>query len=400
MVFVEFSGKVFGEVFVGLGLEALDRVVKETILAIEKGKENIYEIAEGARDELERVKQELIAVKRETLRTIQEVDHYEHLEKQARIRLMEVSRDFRKYSEEVIKEAYDYADKIRVQLFVLREKEKNLRLRRDELERSLQRLSKTVEKAEALVTQIGVVLQFLQGTLKEINLKIENLQRMQQIGLRIIKAQEEERRRVAREIHDGPAQALANIVLRAEFCEQLLMREPERVREELRRLKEMVRSSLKDIRKIIFDLRPMALDDLGLVEALRRFLIDFQERYGLPVDFRFYGKERRFDPNFEVGLFRIIQEALNNVVKHAEATQVEVRLELREDKVIAVVRDNGRGFDKEKVEGEGDHFGLLNMQERVRLLEGEIEFKTAPGKGTEVKVLIPVEEGGGGFGGN
>ncbi len=380
--------------------EALDRVVKETFSAIEKGKEAIFDIAENARSELERVRKELMVTKQETLETIHQVDRYVQMEKQARIRLMEVSRDFHKYSEDTIREAYERAKDLQIQLFVLQEKEKNLRHRRDELERSLQRLSHTVEKAETLVTQIGVVLQFLQGTLKEITVKLDGLQQKQQVGLRIVQAQEEERRRIAREIHDGPAQSLANLVLRAEFCEQLLSRDPGSVRSELEKLKNSVRSTLQDIRKIIFDLRPMSLDDLGLVGGLRRFFGDFQERYGLPVEFLVFGQEKALEQMYSIALFRIVQEALNNIVKHARASRVVVKLELLPQQVIIAVKDDGMGFDPQSVEQDGGHYGLLNMRERARLLNGELQVKSAPGRGTEIYVMIPIEGEGDKVGGN
>lgn len=380
--------------------EALDRVVKETLLAIEKGKEAIFDIAENARSELERVRKELMETKHETLETIHQVDRYIQLEKQARLRLMEVSRDFHRYSEDVVKEAYERARDIQIQLFVLQEKEKNLRRRRDELERSLQRLTHTVEKAEILITQIGVVLQFLQGTLREITVKLDGLQQKQQIGLKIIQAQEEERRRIAREIHDGPAQSLANLVLRVELCEQLLNRDPGRVKPELERLKDSVRNTLKDIRKIIFDLRPMSLDDLGLVGGLRRFFGDFQERYGLPVDLLVFGQEKGLDEMCSIAIFRIIQEALNNVVKHARASRVSVKLEFLPQHLAIAVNDDGVGFDPQSLEQDDGHYGLLNMQERARLLNGKLEIRSAPGRGTEIRVMIPVEREGDEVGGN
>lgn len=373
-------------------LEALDRVVKETINSIEKGKESIFDIAETARDEAERVKKELLAVKQETLATIQEVDRCRRLEKNARLRLMEVSRDFHRHSEEVIKEAYSKAQDAQIRLLMLEEKEKNLRQRRDELERSLRRLTSTVEKAEILVTQIGVVLQFLQGTLSEINLRLEGLQRQQHVGVRVIKALEEERQRIAREIHDGPAQSLANIVLRAELCEQILVKEPDRVKSELTRLKGLARESLQDIRKIIFDLRPVALNEKGLVGVLSHFLADFKERYGVRVDFYAFGQERRFNPSYEVGLFRIIQEALNNVVKHAQASSVVVKLEFLPGQVVALIKDNGKGFEPEAVASEGGHYGLMIMRERAQLMNGEIQISSSPGQGTDVTITIPVEE--------
>lgn len=373
-------------------VEALDRVVQETLMALESGKEAIYDIAENARSEVERVQEELLVIQRQTLETIQEVDRLTKLEKQARLHLMTVSRDFHRYDEETVKSAYDRAMNLQVRLFVLREQEKNLRQRRDELERSLRRLRHTVEKAEMLVTRIGVVLQFLHGTLSQISVQLGNAQKQQQLALKVLLAQEEERRRIAREIHDGPAQALANIVLRADYCEQLLSRDPAKLKQELEKLKGLVRASLRDIRKIIFDLRPMPLDDLGLAGGVRRFLEDFQERYGLPVEFLFFGRELRYDPVLEVAVFRIIQEALNNAQKHAAAGRVTVKLELHPRQVLAVIRDDGKGFVPGEMVDGGEHYGLINMRERARFLGGEVRITSAPGEGTEVIVMIPVCE--------
>lgn len=373
-------------------VEALDRVVQETLMALESGKEAIYDIAENACSEVERVQEELLVIQRQTLETIQEVDRLTKLEKQARLHLMTVSRDFHRYDEETVKGAYDRAMNLQVRLFVLREQEKNLRQRRDELERSLRRLRHTVEKAEMLVTRIGVVLQFLHGTLSQISVQLGNAQKQQQLALKVLLAQEEERRRIAREIHDGPAQALANIVLRADYCEQLLSRDPAKLKQELEKLKGLVRASLRDIRKIIFDLRPMPLDDLGLAGGVRRFLEDFQERYGLPVEFLFFGRELRYDPVLEVAVFRIIQEALNNAQKHAAAGRVTVKLELHPRQVLAVIRDDGKGFVPGEMVDGGEHYGLINMRERARFLGGEVRITSAPGEGTEVIVMIPVCE--------
>jgi len=306
-----------------LEIEALDRVVKETLAAIESGQEAIYNIAENTRNEYERVQQDLMATQRETLDTIQQVDNLSRLEKDARLHLMVVSRDFNTYSEEQVKEAYERAMELQASLLLLQEQEKNLRRRRDELERSLRRLSQVVDQAETLVTKLSVVLQFLEGTINQINSKIGDIQKQQKLGLKIILAQEEERRRIARDIHDGPAQELANIVLRAEYCEQLILHDDvSQLCAELGKLKEMVRNTLKDIRKTIFDLRPMSLDDLGLAGEVPRFIQDFQERYNIPVEYHLFGKERRYSKYLELSVFRIIQEALNNIQKHAEPVRL------------------------------------------------------------------------------
>lgn len=377
-----------------VNLSKLDRVVKETISAIEKGQKQIFDIAEAARKECSRVQSELETLQKQTVEIIRQVDQLEVKARVARKHLAEVDSNFGKYTEEDIKRAYELANALQIQLTVMQERELQARIKRDELERSLKALLETVEKAEQLVSNVSVVLEFITGNLQDVNNTLEDMQHRQNIGLRVIRAQEEERKRIAREIHDGPAQAMANVVLRAEFCEKLLDIEPGKVKLELQSLKEMVRSALKDVRKIIFDLRPMALDDLGLVPALRRYTIDYREKYGLEAEFVLFGQERRLPTAVEVGVFRIIQEALNNIWKHAQADKVQVTLDLGVEKLNALVKDNGKGFDFEQVykAERRESLGLTSMRERAELLEGELEITSKPGKGTEVMLRVPVKE--------
>ncbi|MGB9825687.1 MAG: sensor histidine kinase, partial [Desulfofundulus sp.] len=207
------------------------------------------------------------------------------------------------------------------------------------------------------------------------------------------KAQEEERKRVAREIHDGPAQMMANIVMRAEFCLKLLEVEPGRLKEELNALRELVRQSLQDVRKIIFDLRPMVLDDLGLVAALKRYVADFKEQYGIAAEFSFFGQDRRLPVSTEVTLFRIVQECLNNVRKHSAARSVLIKMEILPDKVNLLIRDDGKGFVLEEIKNNNrpGGYGLINIRERAQLLNGSVQVNTAPGKGTAVYVTVPLQ---------
>lgn len=372
----------------------LDKVVQDTMRAIENAKEQIFEIAENARQECNRVRLELSEIKQQTLGMIKIVDDLERKEKLARIRLMEVSRNLVKYKEKDIFEAYEHATAVQVQLSTMREREHYLRQKRDELNRSLRNLEETVKRAENLVSTVGVVLGFIESNLKEINLKLDNMQHRQQMGLQIIKAQEEERKRVAREIHDGPAQAMSNIVLRTEVCQKLIDVDPSRLRGELQELKDLVKGTLQDVRKIIFDLRPMTLDDLGLIPTLKRYLADFKDKNNLTVEFKCFGQERRFRPTLEVAIFRLIQESLNNIRKHAEASKVDVKLEVTLQTVVIRIKDNGKGFDVDDILAtrNGNSFGLLGMYERVDLINGQIEFFSKPGQGTEVVIKVPVKD--------
>ena len=202
---------------------------------------------------------------------------------------------------------------------------------------------------------------------------------------------EEERMRIARDMHDGPAQSMANLVLQAEILERLLDRNPKQLVTELAEFKNSVRNALEETRQLIFDLRPMTLDDLGLVPTLRKFIKEYGDRYGLATRFNVVGQERRLPGNTEGVLFRIIQEALTNVHKHARAKMAEVTMNLQPNRVTVTIKDDGQGFDVARTEAnlhKNKNLGLLSMRERAELEKGTLEIRSQPGRGTEVKVEI------------
>lgn len=271
-----------------------------------------------------------------------------------------------------------------------------------EIERSVQTLSVRHERVGALLGQYGTAAErtapaigALARTLRDIGVKLETAQQGRGLGLHAIQVQEEERRHLAREIHDGPAQLLNSVVLRIDVCQRLVGQDHERLNQELNQLKELVRLSIQDVRKIIFDLRPMALDDLGLVPALRQYMKDYQGRTGIETDFAFYGNDRRYHPAFEVALFRLCQEALTNVAKHAGASRVWVTVETTGGQEIKlVVKDDGVGFEPDSVKPGvgGSKFGLVGMRERAELLGGSMEIQSSPGRGAKLTFLFPLVE--------
>lgn len=377
-----------------LDVKVLDKILKDTVVALERGRESIFDIASMAKAEVARVKEELDRVCYEVQEAVETVDELESKFRKARIRLMEVSRDFYKYGEATMEECYKAAEELRVQLATWRERESALRARRDELQRSLKSLEAITQRADTLFDNVSLAAKLLTEGLDKFNEHLEGLQQKHQLGVMIIQAQEEERRRVAREIHDGPAQALANVVLRAEIAEKLLAADPARGLAEFSEVKAMVKDSLSEMRRIMFNLRPMALDDLGLVPTLRQYIEELRRRSGLNIGFSVIGHERRLNGSLEIALFRVVQEALLNVLKHSQATQAAVSLEFTSDAVMVCIRDNGKGFVLEEVEkaAEGkEHFGLLTMRERVELFNGTLKIQTAPERGTRVFLRVPLE---------
>jgi two-component system sensor histidine kinase DegS len=183
-------------------------------------------------------------------------------------------------------------------------------------------------------------------------------------------------------------------VLQAEILERLVDRDPGRVVAELQDFKNAVRNALDETRQLIFDLRPMTLDDLGLVPTLRKYIKEYGDKYGFATRFNVVGEERRLPKQTEGTLFRIIQEALTNVNKHAHAKTAEVTLNLGKERVLATIRDDGGGFDLQSVEANlsrNRNLGLISMRERADLERGTLEIKSKPGKGTEIRVELKPE---------
>lgn len=206
---------------------------------------------------------------------------------------------------------------------------------------------------------------------------------------------ERDRLRVSRQIHDGPAQALSNVVLRAEICERLLDIDLAGAREEMVRLKGTLGAAVLEIRRIIFELRPMMLEDLGLVPTLRRYLQARAGHDNLAVDLVVEGAERRLPIEVEVALFRVAQEALANVRRHAATSSATLSIEFAPDHVALAVSDRGRGFLLEETlqaSARRAAGGLWAMGQRARAVGGELQIASEPGRGTRVQLVVPTSD--------
>jgi two-component system sensor histidine kinase DegS len=204
----------------------------------------------------------------------------------------------------------------------------------------------------------------------------------------VAQAEEDERERLAREIHDGPAQVLANAIFELEFCERLLEKDPGKLRQEIVRLKENLRQSLGDVRHFMFGFRPAILTELGLAAALRRFSEGFQRRSGIPVSLDF-DELPRLTGTQETAIFRIVQEGFQNAYKHSEASALVVSMHTSNEKLEIVIADNGQGFDvATTAKLSTDHFGLRGMQDRARLLGATIEIDSKPVTGTRITLTV------------
>lgn len=372
-------------------LKSLDGVFNRMLETIMSSKDDIFIISEQSRRSFEDMQKELEIVRKQISVVIAEGDALEKKTQLAKQRLVLVSKAFNNYTEEQVRDAYETANVFQVNLSVIKTQEKQLRDKRDDLERRLKGLLDTIERADHIVNQVNVVLNYLTLDLKHVGLALEQAKLKQDFGIRIISAQEEERKRLSREIHDGPAQMMANVLMRTDLIERTYREKGiEKAIAEITDLKKTVRNALSEVRRIIYDLRPMALDDLGIVPTLKKYLSTVTE-YNPEVSIHFQSRstEKRIPSNYEVSIFRLVQECVTNAMKHGKSKDIWVKLEWIKNAVNIVIKDDGVGFDTQDVK---DHsFGIIGMRERVDLLHGKMTIQSEINRGTTVLFKIPLE---------
>lgn len=242
-----------------------------------------------------------------------------------------------------------------------------------------------IQWAEALLSQAAIAIQNA-WLFEQIR---AGRKRLQSLSHRLVEVQENERRYVARELHDEAGQALTSLMVGLRLIERDA-HHPEAVLAGTAELKKMVDEVLENLHRLAVRLRPASLDHLGLLPALQQHIGSLSTRHGLLIQFETMGVETRLREPLETVLYRIVQEALTNVVKHAQATRVDILLERRGEKLITIVEDNGIGFDTSKSLS-SEHLGLFGMRERLELFRGSLHLESTPQTGTTLLVEIPYE---------
>lgn len=244
----------------------------------------------------------------------------------------------------------------------------------------------------AVALENSLLYRQMEGLLKSYKAQNEQLE---SLNRNVLKAHEEERKRIAREIHDGPAQSLVNLSLEMEICKKYLqMGKVEKAVECLANLDQNVKAATKEIRMVIYDLKPSFLEE-GLLKALQNRVDAFKEKTGIEMEFEAPEFEINFEYYFASTIYRIVQEALTNIYKHANAQRVKIALDCKDDHLILLIKDDGNGFDltmlaDKKRERSESGFGLEGMRERVELLKGSMNIYSKSGEGTEIKISIPL----------
>ncbi len=358
-------------------------IAGESAVAGEEVQQQITAAIQTYREEIDRTRREINEVESLLRQGMTEVDKLSLRETSIANRVRDLDVNLERYEKTDIKTFYTSLIEVQMRLQTMRAQVEQLQTRRETLRNRQSLLSEFVELLEQAAVQ-------LERSAKVADLPFDP----QTMIANIIQSQESERLRISLQMHDGPAQAMSNLVLRAEICQRLLDRDLDQARAELVALKNAVNNTLQETRKFIFDLRPMTLDDLGLVPTLRRYVAQVSEKHKIDVSLMVQNLDQRLPGHYEVTIFRFIQEAINNVVRHSGATQARVMLDNSDNTLQILIEDNGSGFavqDAIASAGTRKNMGLANMRQQIEvLLQGEFGIESAIGRGTRVAATIPL----------
>lgn len=211
--------------------------------------------------------------------------------------------------------------------------------------------------------------------------------------VRIIEIEEATRKSLVRKMHDGPASSLSNFILQAEICERLFDSDPDRARTELDVLKSTAVNTFSKVKDFIFDLRPMMLDDLGIIPTLRSYALSLSKKSDIDATVMTTGVEQRLPAHLEVTIFSAVQQLASNARSHGQASQIQIQIDITPDRVTVIVEDNGRGFDVDQVlNSNSKTLGLPTLKERLAMLNGDLDVNSTMGQGTHAEFMIPIEE--------
>ncbi|MGD1993166.1 MAG: histidine kinase [Anaerolineae bacterium] len=343
---------------------------------------SIQQLVDEYRKDYEQTQNELKEIDLLIQQTATEVDRLAQRSAQATNRLRQVESAFESVPREDIREAYSAVQSVQQRLFTMRGQLEKLQSDQKHLEQRARILRRLLELSRSDI----FAAEENEGEPAESDTAVAPS------VVRLIETQERERKRLARQMHDGPAQSLTNLVLQAEICERLFESDPERARVELVNLKAAVSSTFQRVKNFISSLRPMMLDDLGLLPTLRRYVEDYRESHNIGINLNATGRERRVANHKEVTTFRVIQELLNNARDFSRATSIQLTVDMGDDCIFVAVEDNGSGFDASELTGgsAAEEMGLNMLRERIEMLRGDLQVESSPGRGTRVTFEIPL----------
>lgn len=333
---------------------------------------------QGLRDERERIQIEINEVAMLVRQSAAEVERLAQRNAQVTTRVRQMEAAIETYPRDAIRQLYLASQESEMRLVSMRGQVEQLQAKQQKMQQYLGLLERTLQIEDSARFQDELPRRAVSDTLAI---------------SRIIEAQEEERQRLARQMHDGPTQSVTNFLLQTEICERLFQTNPEQARLELANLRNAAGSTFQKIREFIAELRPMMLDDLGLIAAARRYLQEIEEKSGMAIAFSPAGTGRRLASHVEITLFRAIQQLVTRARDEARASRVQVSLDMEGDAANLVVEDDGTALAfQDAVSSQKKQVEALEvLRQRVEMLGGKMETSSTGENGTVVRLQIPVE---------
>lgn len=369
-------------------ISALKHAIDGTLTAIADGRDQVQLVTNSIFDEVKLLEAQYEAVRMECVQAIERVEMLVRDSVVARERLMVVNRNVSNYTESDMKQAYEKAQNLQVELGQWREREAQLRFRRDDVARRLKALHATAHHAEVLTLKLDHATSYLTGDFQEVASVLRLAEAQTAVGIQMIQMQEEERRWLSQRLHDGPMQSLASVAMRMQAIQPTGPRESPAQKD----IRDRLNVVIADLREMVFDLRPPLLDDLGLVPTLKRYVQQWSDVQLVTVRIHLIGVEVTLATTEKVVVFRCAQEALRNIASHAQADIVDITLTYGVDKLMIEISDNGQGVeDTDWLQWiEEGKLGLTVCRQRLSILGGSLDIERVSPHGTRVVISLPI----------
>lgn len=366
-------------------------IMNNAIDSLKNNKKNIITLIDELYSEYKEKKCELDDIKTQLPKIMLETNRLRTLDKQLRKKLASASYDFSTLGYQHTQQLFEQADQMHTKLFESEKIEQNYIDRRNRLEFELKKLKSNIDFAEGMAQQLMSSLSYLQLGINELNAK--PLLTNNPI-LTAFKCIEDEKARIARDLHDGPTQRIASIQMRIDFCKTTMIRDIEKGLELLDCLKQDLSYTLAEVREILFDLNPASLENLGLQSCVEHLLYNASDKIQIDFDFKYELDDSKIDLDIQNNIYRIVQELINNVKKHAQATSINLSLNMMTDFIYITFKDNGKGFtvpeDLEMLHTQGKSYGLFNIYTRIKNLNGILKINSSAHTGTCFKIQLPI----------
>lgn len=363
---------------------SINLALQGIIESVQQGKEEIFAISEKIGIDNKKVLVQLEKLKSKVNKQTKDRDELKLLAQESRKKLSDVSSNFNLYSQQDIEQAYIEANKLQLKLT---KKENELKLLLNNIESLESRLSENEElhsKSTDILNKIDVISEYLSYDFSKKDNEPQNN------TIKWIMLMENEKGRISRDIHDGPAQSVASLVIKTDIIKKLLTKNTSmtNIQNELNDLKYQLRSVINEIRKIIYDLRPSSLNELGIIDSIKGLISKTKENKQINIEFQLIENSQIKSTTSQITCYRVIQECLTNIVKHAKAENVNICLDIEPNYIKIKVNDDGIGFDMTEAKVKDNSFGLSSIKERITLMNGEVDITSTP-DGTTINASIP-----------